>query len=95
MRINIAKKYIANVQSKYPDYTKRTEYEKAYTKKERSMWFFALLMLKKEDVYVYDSDNPKDVEWLQENLDIAVHIEGVEKFTLEEWFKFLSTQPDE
>ena len=95
MRINLDKKYITNVQSKYPDYTKRTEYEKAYTKKERSMWFFALLMLKKEDVYVYDSDNPKDVAWLQRNLNIAVHIEGVEKFTLEEWFKFLSTQPDE
>ena len=95
MRINLDKKYITNVLSKY-DYTNKDEYEKACTKKERSMWFFALLMLKKDvDVDVYDSDNPKDVAWLQRNLNIAVHIEGVEKFTLKEWFEFLSTQPDE
>ncbi len=95
MKINIDKKYVTNVLSKY-DYTNKDEYEKAYSKKERSMWFFALLMLKKDvDVDVYDSDNPKDVAWLQRNLNIAVHIEGVEKFTLKEWFEFLSTQPDE
>lgn len=93
MVINIDKKYKTNV-SKY-NYKNRAEYEKAYTEKERSMWFFALMMLKKDlDQVEYDSEKQEDVKWLNDNLEAVLLMPDVLPFTLDEWFKFMATQKD-
>jgi len=94
MKINIDKKYVTNILSKY-DYKNKEAYEKAYTKKERDMWFFTLMMLKKDlDQVEYDSDNPKDVKWLNDNLALVLDFDEIDNFTLEEWFNYMASQPD-
>lgn len=94
MIINVSKKYEYNVSTKY-DCDNKQEYNAAYTKKEQDMWFFAEVLLKKdEEKDVYDSNNKEDVAWLNRMLKIVLKYDGIEQFTLEEWFKFMASQPE-
>ena len=94
MKINIKQKYIANVDNKFNG-ENRDLYNKEYTSKQRSMWFFTLMLLKKDpERIIYDSENEMDLSWLELSMNVLSHMPDVEKFTIEEWFNFLNGQTD-
>ena len=94
MSINIEQKYIINVDKKYSG-DNREQFRKDYTPKEQSMWFFTLMLLKKDpNRKIYDSENDEDNKWLTLSLNIISQMPEMEKFTIIEWFDFLSKQPN-
>ena len=94
MKIDIEQKYIINVDKKYSG-DNREQFEIDYTFKERSMWFFTLMLLKKDpERKIYNSENEDDNRWLNLSLDIISQMPDMEKFTIIEWFDFLSKQPN-
>ncbi len=92
MRINIVEKYKNNISRKYT-YKNRSDYEKSYSKKEQDMWYFTALMIEKDvNKQEYDSENQDDILWLNKNLKIVLEMDGIEAFSLNEWFEFLSSR---
>ena len=91
MNININKKLENNVINKYVN-LEDPKYLATYDDKQRSMWRFALLLIRSnpnKDVY----DSSIDQDMLSHQLGIFATMDE-EEFTIDEWFKFLVSQKD-
>lgn len=89
MNINIKEKLENNVINKYAN-LEDPKYLAAFKPKQRSMWRFALLLIRsRPNKAIYDLSN--DQEALNHQLGIFMTM-GEEDFTIEEWFNFLASQ---
>lgn len=90
MKINISQIYEKNILNKY-DETNREAFKKDFSPNQQEMWIFTLELIK--DNFPQDSyDSISDKSYLEQYLEIHLSENGVEKFSLDEWFNYLKSK---
>lgn len=90
MKINIIDIYKKNIEEVYNDLNKE-KYQKDFTAKEREMWQFTL-ELGKDNFPKQTYDSILDRKYLSEYLDLYLSNSQTIQFSIDEWFKFLSSK---
>ena len=89
MKINIVEIYKKKVTEKV-GYSIPSKFEILFTDKEKSIWFFTLLLIKSNpEKDEYDNNNEADMSNLNKMMSIFKSM-GHEQFTIQEWFDYLS-----